>query len=135
MQRVGISIDSRLLAGFDELITRQGYSNRSEAFRDIIRQKLSDEELQNPQSTAVAAVIIVYDHHQADLAKKLTGIQHSNVVNTISSMHVHLDLHNCLEVILLRGKVGNIQKLADNIVSLRGVRLGRVNLVASEQAE
>ncbi len=133
VQRIGVSLESRLLSGFDKLIARQGYSTRSEAVRDLIRDKLTAEKLADPKTKAIAAVFVVYDHHQARLAQKLIQLQHSHLLKSISSMHVHLDHHKCLEVILLRGKVSEITKLGDSIVSLKGVELGRINLIAADK--
>ena len=133
VQRIGISIEDRLLARFDKMITRHGYQNRSEAVRDLIREKLTEKMLADPRTTAIAAVFVVYDHHQANLAQKLIELQHNRLLHTISSMHIHLDHHNCLEVILLRGKVSRIKKLADSFLALKGVKLGRVNLVSAEE--
>ena len=131
MERIGISIDEKLLAGFDELIARRSYPNRSEAVRDLVRKEISEERLQDPETEAVAAVLLVYDHHSARLSQRLMDIQHDHLLSTISSMHVHISHRDCLEVIVLRGKVGQIKHLADNLVSLKGVKLGRVNLVAA----
>ncbi|MBN1457038.1 MAG: nickel-responsive transcriptional regulator NikR, partial [Sedimentisphaerales bacterium] len=117
MQRVGISLEAGLLEKFDDLIEIQGYENRSEAVRDLIRQRITEKQLADPKTDAVAAVFVVYDHHQ-NVAQKLTRLQHNELLKTISSMHVHLGHHDCLEVILLKGKVKEIRKLADNIVSL-----------------
>ncbi len=133
MQRIGVSLESKLLSQFDKLIAAQGYSNRSEALRDLIRNRLTTEQLADPKTEAVAEVFVVYDHHRRQLAQKLIQLQHNQLLKSISSMHVHLDHHNCLEVILLRGKVSEITKLGDNIVSLKGVKLGRVNLVATAE--
>lgn len=130
VQRVGISLESELLGQFDAFITRQGYTSRSEAVRDLIRDRLTQAQLGEPQTEAIAAVFVVYDHHQAQLAQKLIKLQHSHLLKTISSMHVHIGHHDCLEVILLRGKVSEITKLGDHIVSLKGVKLGKVNLIA-----
>jgi len=95
-----------------------------------VRQQLSQERLGDPQSEAVAAVFLVYDHHAANLSEKLIAIQHSHLLHAISSLHVHLDEHDCLEIIVLRGQVGEINKVGENILSMKGVKLGRVNLVA-----
>ena len=130
-QRIGVSLEEDLLKQFDKLIARQGYSNRSEAIRDLIRDKLSEAHLAEPDAEAVAAVFVVYDHHQARVSQKLMQLQHSELLKTISSMHVHLGHHDCLEVILLRGSVAEIARLGDSIVSLKGVKLGRVNLIAT----
>ena len=131
IERIGISLDQDLLADFDKLIARQGYQSRSEAIRDLVRQQLSQEQLADPQAEAVAAVFLVYDHHAAKLAEKLIGLQHSHLLHAISSLHVHLDEHDCLEIIVLRGKVSEINKVGENILSMKGVKLGRINLVAT----
>ena len=129
-ERIGISLDGDLLAGFDALIKQQGYTNRSEAVRDLIREKLVKEKLANPKTRAVAAVFVVYDHHHRQVSQKLMALQHSEFLKIISSIHVHIGHHDCLEVILIRGKVSEITKLGENIVSLKGVKLGRVNLIS-----
>jgi CopG family transcriptional regulator, nickel-responsive regulator len=131
LERVGISLDKDLLSQFDAMIERQGYQSRSEAIRDLVRNQLSQERLSDPQSEAVAAVFVVYDHHAANLAEKLIALQHSHLLQTISSLHVHLDRHDCLEIIVLRGQVGEIHRVGENILSMKGVKLGRVNLVAT----
>lgn len=130
VQRIGISLESSLLGEFDKFIKTQGYSSRSEAIRDLIRDRITRDQLAKPETEAVAAVFVVFDHHQAQLAQKLIELQHSHLLKTISSMHIHIGHHDCLEVILLRGKVGEITKLGDRIVSLKGVKLGRVNLIS-----
>ena len=134
VERIGVSLDKKLLSLFDKLIAKQGYQNRSEAIRDLIRRQLSGEHLSNPKAKAVAAVCVVYNHHYTKLMQKLTGLQHSHLLHTISSMHIHLDAHDCMEVIVLRGRVGEINKMAENILSQKGVKLGRINLVATETA-
>jgi CopG family nickel-responsive transcriptional regulator len=132
IERVGVSLDKKLLSTFDKLIAKRGYKSRSEAIRDLIRQQISEDRLNNPKAKAVAAVCLVYDHHSTKLMDKLTDLQHSHILQAISSLHIHLDEHDCLEVIVLRGRVSEINKMAENIVSLKGVKLGRINLVATE---
>ncbi len=132
VERIGVSLDKKLLSKFDKLISGQGYQSRSEAIRDLIRQQISGERLENPQARAVAAVCLVYDHHSTKLMERITHLQHSHILQTISSIHIHLDEHDCLEVIVLRGRVGEINKVAEKILSLKGVKLGRINLVATE---
>jgi len=134
VERIGVSLDKKLLSMFDKLITKRGYQSRSEAIRDLVRQQLSSERLGNPKAKAVAAVFLVYDHHSTKLMGRLTSLQHSHILQTISSIHIHLDEHNCLEVIVLRGCVGEIKRTAENIISLKGVKLGRINLIATEPA-
>ena len=134
VERIGVSLDRKLLSMFDKLIARQGYQSRSEAIRDLIRQQLSSERLSNPKAKALAAVCLVYDHHSTKLMEKLTDLQHSHLLQTICSMHIHLDAHDCMEVIVLRGHVGEINKMAESILSQKGVKLGRINLVATQSA-
>lgn len=131
IERIGVSLDSDLLADFDKLIAQQGYQSRSEAIRDLVRQQLSRERLSDPETQAVAAVCLVYDHHATKLTEKLVALQHSHLLQAISSMHVHLDKHDCLEIIVLRGQVGEINRVGEQILSMKGVKLGRVNLVAT----
>lgn len=135
LERIGVSLDKELLSKFDELIARQGYQSRSEALRDLVRRQLSEERLQNPKARAVAAVFLVYDHHSTRLAESLIGLQHTHTLTSslqvISSMHVHLDEHDCLEIIVLRGRVGEINEVGESILSMKGVKLGRVNIVAT----
>ena len=131
LERIGVSLDKNLLAEFDKLIARQGYQSRSEAIRDLVRRQLSQERLADPDTEAVAAVLLVYDHHATKLAEKLIGLQHSHLLQAISSLHVHLDRHDCLEVVVLRGRVGEIHRVGEKILSMKGVKLGRINLVAT----
>ena len=135
LERIGVSLDKKLLSMFDKLIGEQGYQSRSEALRDLIRQQLSEERLGNPQAKAVAAVFLVYDHHSTKLTKSLIDLQHthtkSNALEVISSLHVHLDEHDCMEIIVLRGRVSEIHHIAERILSMKGVKLGRVNVVAT----
>ena len=132
VERIGVSLDKKLLSKFDSLIAKQGYKSRSEAIRDLVRRQLSSERLSDPKAGAVAAVCLVYDHHATTVPQKLIDIQHSHILQAISSLHVHLDHHDCLEVIVLRGPVGRINNLAESLLSMKGVKLGRINLVATD---
>ncbi len=131
IERVGVSLDKELLLMFDELIGTQGYSNRSEAIRDLIRERLSQKQLAKPTAKAVAGIFLVYDHHSTSLSEKLIDLQHDHLLHVIASTHVHLDHDNCLEVIILKGKVKEIQELADQMAALKGVKLSRVNLMTT----
>lgn len=131
IERVGVSLDKKLLEMFDQLITKQGYSNRSEAIRDLIRNRLSEEHLADPAAQATAGVFLIYDHHATKLSQQLIDLQHSHLLQVIASTHVHLDHHNCLEVIMLKGKVKEIEKLGNNIASLKGVKLSRTNIMTT----
>ncbi|HEY5503966.1 MAG TPA: nickel-responsive transcriptional regulator NikR [Sedimentisphaerales bacterium] len=132
IERVGVSLEKELLGAFDKLIAGKGYQSRSEAIRDLIRQQLSSDQLSNEKAEAVAAVVLVYDHHATAIMERLTELQHSHFIKTISSLHIHLDHHDCLEVIVLRGKVGEINRMGDKLVSIKGVKLGRINLLANK---
>ncbi len=135
LERIGISLDKELLEKFDGLITKQGYQSRSEAIRDLVRRQISRQQLENPNAKAIGAVFLVYDHHATKLIESLIGLQHAHTPNKslqiISSLHVHLDEHDCLEIIVLRGRVGEINKMAESILSMKGVKLGRINVVAA----
>ncbi|HEQ70873.1 MAG TPA: nickel-responsive transcriptional regulator NikR [Spirochaetia bacterium] len=133
VKRFGISLDDDLLSGFDTLISRKGYQNRSEAIRDLIREALMEEDWRTGERIGTGIVMIVYDHHQYNLAQKVTGLQHSHYQVVVSSLHTHLDAHNCLEVIILKGKGGVIREIADNIISTRGVQFGRFIPAATEK--
>ena len=129
LERVGVSLDKDLLKHFDTLIKAQGYTNRSEAIRDLIRDRLSDQQLEQPAADAVAGIFLVYDHHSTTLMNKLTHLQHNHVLDIVASTHIHLDHHNCLEIIIVKGKVKKIQAMADKMGSLKGVKLSKTNMI------
>lgn len=135
IERIGISIEKSLLDAFDKLIDSKGYQNRSEAVRDLIREKIDYEELADPAAQAVGGVFLVYDHHHTSLSERLLKLQHNHLIHVITSTHIHLDHHNCLEIIILRGHVCEIQKLADSMSALKGVKLSRVNLISTDESE
>ena len=126
LARFGISLDSDLLEQFDKLIGKKGYTNRSEALRDLIRDQLVAEEWRTGNEEAVAVVTLVYDHHQLDLPKRLTDAQHDHHGLVNSSLHVHLDRHSCLEVLILRGRAAKIKALGEKLASTRGVKHAKV---------
>lgn len=130
IERVGVSLDKELLGRFDVLIAGMGYGNRSEAIRDLIRDKLSQEQLADPAANAVAGIFLVYDHHSTTLTNKLLHLQHDHVLDIVASTHIHLDHHNCLEIIIVKGKVKKIQALADKMASLKGVKLSKTNMIS-----
>ena len=132
IERVGISLEKELLSVFDQVIEEDGYTTRSEAIRDLIREHMSRKQLSNPSANAVAGVFLIYNHHETKLPQKLVDLQHNHLLHVIASTHVHLDHHNCLEVIILKGKVKEIEKLGNNIASLKGVKLSRMNMMATE---
>lgn len=129
--RFGVSLDSTLLEKFDLLNEKSGYLNRSEAIRDLIREKLVSEEWQSSESETVGVFSLVYDHHQRELNNKLTHIQHNYLDLIVSSTHIHIDHHNCLEVIILRGKTDQIQKVSNELSSTRGVKHGKLIMTST----
>ena len=125
--RFGVSIDERLLGKFDLLISDKGYSNRSEAVRDLIRNTLVEDKWDHgDEEEMVGTVSLVFNHHTRELSDKLTEHQHSHHQNIISALHVHLDAHHCLEVVVIKGKAREIRRLADELIGTKGVKHGRL---------
>lgn len=131
LSRIGVAIDTDLLNKFDRLIEKRGYTNRSEAFRDLIRDELVEQTWESPDSQVVGTVTLVYDHHVRMLNEKLTGIQHDFHHSILSTLHVHLDHDNCLEVLVVRGKSGVLRKVADALISTKGVKHGTLTITTS----
>ena len=131
LSRIGVAIDTDLLEQFDSLIAKRGYTNRSEAFRDLIRVELVQESWQTPDSNVVGTVTLVYDHHVRLLNERLTDVQHEHHQSILSTLHVHLDHDNCLEVLVMRGKASVVQQVADTLISTKGVKHGRLTLTTS----
>jgi len=132
LSRIGVAIDSDLLQKFDEHIQERGYTNRSEAFRDLIRQALIERTAEKPDSLVVGTLSLVYDHHVRLLSDRLTAMQHDHFHLVLSTLHVHLDHHNCLEVLILKGKAAAVQKMADALISTKGVMHGRLTITSPE---
>ena len=124
--RFGISIKEDLLLRFDGLIAEKGYVNRSEAIRDLIRNALVENDLSNGDKEVVGTISMIYDHHTRALADKLTHHQHSHQQEIISSLHVHIDHHHCLEVVVTKGHASEIKKLADELIGTKGVNHGKL---------
>ncbi len=131
--RFGVSLDSDLLDSFDDLITRKGYSNRSEAIRDLIRDNLVEREWNENEET-VGTVTIIYDHHVRALTDKLTSIQHDYQHLIVSAMHVHLDHEHCLEVLVVRGRGSEVRKVADILIGTKGVKHGKLAMTTTGKA-
>jgi len=121
LARFGVSIPKDLLDAFDEYIRRKHYANRSEAIRDLIRQKLVEEEWRESKEEVAGVITYLYDHHKRELVDKLMDIQHDYFDRIITTQHIHVDHHRCLEVILVKGKANEIKELADKIQALKGV--------------
>lgn len=124
--RFGISIDETLLESFDKLIDQKGYMNRSEAIRDLIRASLVELKWEAGEEETVGTVTLVYNHHVRDLSDKLTEHQHTHHDQIISALHVHLDAHNCLEVLVVRGKAREVKRIADELIGVKGVKHGKL---------
>jgi CopG family transcriptional regulator, nickel-responsive regulator len=129
--RFGVSIEPDLLKKFDKIIKKEGYTNRSEKIRDLIRKNLINKETTDPNTEAIGTLTMIYDHHTGDLTNKLLDMQHDHHSEILTTTHVHIDHHNCLEVLVLKGKTKNIQKLADNIIALKGIKHGELVITKS----
>jgi len=129
--RFGISIEDVLLKRFDTLIKKKGYANRSEAIRDLIRDSLVSEELESETVETVGTITIVYSHDTRELTDTLTDMQHDYYNSIVSSMHIHIDEHNCLEVIVVRGKSSEIKAIADRLIGTKGVKHGKLSLTTT----
>jgi CopG family transcriptional regulator, nickel-responsive regulator len=135
LRRFGVAIEAKLLEQFDELMGKRGYTNRSEAFRDLARAELVKESAEKPNAIVVGTVTIVYDHHVRMLSEKLTELQHEHHKSVVSTLHVHLDHDNCLEVIVLRGKAKDVQRTADALISTKGVKHGRLIVAVADATQ
>ena len=125
--RFSVAMPEDLLMAFDELVARRGIArNRSEVIRDLVRNALVDEEWDNPEQEIVGTITMVFSHHASNLTETLDAIQHAHHEQIISSMHVHLDAHNCLEVIALRGRAEDVHEIADALLGTKGVKHGRL---------
>jgi CopG family nickel-responsive transcriptional regulator len=128
--RTGVSIEQDLLEKFDKLIAKRGYGNRSEALRDLIREMLVSEEV-NSNKQVVATLSMIYDHHRPDLSSKLTEAQHHHHNNVLAATHVHLDEKNCFEVVIMKGLAGEVKHMADHMLSLKGVKHGKLVMTST----
>ena len=124
LTRFGVSLDEELLEPFDALCAVKGYSNRSDAISDLIRKALVAEEWHQADGQGAGTLTLVYDHHKNDLARRLTQMQHDEHDIIIATLHVHLDHHNCLEVLILKGEAARVRALADKLISCKGVKHG-----------
>ena len=131
LSRIGVAIDEDLLEKFDALIGSRGYTNRSEAFRDLIRAELVEESWKQPEHEVVGSLTLVYDHHVRMLSDKLLDLQHEFHDAILSTLHVHLDHDNCLEVLLIRGKAKDVEDFAHQIISTKGVKHGKLTVTSA----
>jgi CopG family nickel-responsive transcriptional regulator len=126
LSRIGIALDSDLLKRFDRSIKLRGYTNRSEAFRDLIRDRLVTEQTAAPDATVVGTVTLIYDHHASGITEKLTEMQHAHHELVVSTSHAHLDHDSCLEVLIVHGQSAKVEQFADLLIGLKGVQHGRL---------
>jgi len=124
--RFGVSIEPDLLKKFDKNIRKEGYTNRSEAIRDMIRKNLITEKNKDPDEKSIGTFTMIYDHHVGSLTDKLLDLQHDHTKEILVSTHLHIDHFNCLEILVLKGKNRNIKKLTDNIKALKGIKQGKL---------
>jgi CopG family nickel-responsive transcriptional regulator len=134
LSRIGIALDSDLLKRFDQHIAQRGYTNRSEAFRDLIRDQLVTKQTSAPESTVVGTVTLIYDHHAHGITEKLTELQHANHKLLVSTSHAHLDQDSCLEVLIVHGKSAQVEQFADRVIGLKGVQHGRLVMTVPAHA-
>ena len=133
MERITISLNETLAEEFDAWSLAHGYSNRSEAVRDILRKYIETNRVEESRAPdCVANVSYVYNHHEREMAKRVNDIQHEHHDLTISSMHAHLDHENCIETLLLRGKTKDVQACAEQLLAEKGIRHGVINLIPVE---
>jgi CopG family nickel-responsive transcriptional regulator len=129
--RFGVSIEPELLKKFDKMIKKEGYENRSEAIRDLIRKNLIEDKSKNPDEKVIGTLTMIYDHHTGNLANKLMDLQHNHTNEILSTTHIHIDHNNCLEVLIIKGNSGRVQKLADSIKALKGIKNGELVITKS----
>jgi len=134
LTRFGVSTESDLLARFDRIVEHEGIPSRSEAFRDLIRARVLEQDAADVNASAIGVLSLVYDHHKRDLQDHLTDLQHDHHREIISTTHVHIDHHRCLEVILLRGRVGLIKKIATLLSTPKGILYNRLVITTAEKA-
>ena len=131
LRRFSVSMPGELVDEFDRMIHDKGYANRSQALADIVRARLVDHHQQLGNAEIAGTITLVYDHHRPHLQAALTDIQHDHHELIVSTLHVHLDHDNCLEVIIVRGKSREIRSLADRLIGTRGVKHGRLTMATS----
>lgn len=132
--RFGVSMNEQLLKMFDKKIVARGYANRSEAVRDLIRNRLVEMEWEDENQEVAGTITLVYDHHVRGLSHLLTELQHNWHELFLTTTHVHLDHHNCLEVLVIKGPAGKVREVADRLVGVKGVKHGQLTITSTGQA-
>ena len=129
--RFGVSLSSSLLKELDRMVLKKGYKNRSLAIGDMVRDQLVEHQQELTDSEVVGTITLVYDHHRPHVQETLTDLQHKQMATIISTLHVHLDHDNCLEVLVVRGKASIVRSVADHLIAVRGVKHGKLMLTTS----
>ncbi|MFA5772166.1 MAG: nickel-responsive transcriptional regulator NikR [Thermoplasmata archaeon] len=131
VERVGVSFEPDLLKKFDVLTRKKGYTNRSEAIRDLVRKSIVESEAKIEDSDVIGTLTIIYDHDIGNVTDKLQHLQHHHHSEISTTTHIHVDEHMCLEVLIVRGRSGDVMKLADNIKAIKGVKHGELVITKS----
>ena len=126
LQRFGVSIENELLTSFDALIKKKYYTNRSEAIRDLIRKEIIETEIKDEECDVIGTLTILYDHHEGNVTDRLLHLQHDHHEEISFTTHIHVDDRMCLEIVVIRGTSKNVNKLAENVKALKGVKHGQL---------
>lgn len=129
--RFGVSISESLLEAFDRLIVKKGYNNRSEAIRDLIRNQMVEMAWEKEDEEVAGTVTLIYDHHVRGLSDLLLELQHNYHRLILSTMHMHLDHHNCLEVLAVKGMAREVRQVAEKLISVKGVKHGKLTITST----
>jgi CopG family nickel-responsive transcriptional regulator len=131
VKRFGVSLENELLEELDKLVVTNQFPNRSQAIRYLIKNNIVEKQWQNDEEVA-GAIVIVYDHHKRDLSNQLNHLQHNFHELILAVQHVHLNHHNCIETITVKGKANDLRKLADQIIAIKGIKYGELAMCSSE---
>ncbi len=133
LERISVSLDEDLTAQFEQYLQARGYKNRSEAIRDLIREKLESERIEDADDGhCIGTLTYVFNHHERELARRLTNTQHHHHDVAVSTLHVHLDHDNCMETVVVNGSTRQVKAFANSIISQPGVRHGKLNVIPAE---
>jgi CopG family transcriptional regulator, nickel-responsive regulator len=128
VERVGVSFEPELLSAFDKLIKKRGYTNRSEALRDLVRKDIIESEIKQEDCDVIGTLTIMYDHHAGNVTDELLHLQHHHHEEISFTTHVHINDRTCLEIVVIHGKSTSVKKLAENIKALKGVKHGELSI-------
>ncbi len=133
VERVGVSFEPKLLNKFDTLLKKKGYTNRSEAIRDLIRKEIMESEIKEEEGGEVIGTLtIIYDHEIGDITNKLLHLQHHHHDEIIFTTHIHVNDRTCLEIVVIKGKLSRMKKFSENIKALKGVRHGQLVITKTQ---